>query len=201
MHVAKMSILSTKVTFVFLNRRTPVPDKKTLPDLLILIFKFQARQKVDPYFTPWLPYIEEGMRELEGGDINFNRPAPNSDRLMRFGTDGIAKEVPHPIIRRGSPRDMRPGNPVVHFSVIGGGQPLLQSDIIRRRFALLTEAKAIDPGFQPVLEAIEGVQKDSVAIIRGIADYSDGRSGAHWQPYASLAAAALMKAILMEFPY
>ena len=140
------------------------------------------------------------MMELSGGDIDFRRPPSTTDRLVRIGPQGEVQEVPHPMIRVKSARDMRPGQPQVHFDVIGGGEALLGDYNKRRTFAMLTGAKAIDPGYQPVLEAIEEAQKDSVAIIRGIADYSDGRSDTYWQPYASLAAAAFLKAMLLELP-
>lgn len=132
--------------------------------------------------------------------MQYSRPEVSTDRLVRLGPDGFVKEVQHPIIRRGSTRDMKPHRPVVHYDVIGGGEALLGDYNKRRTFAMLTGAKAIDPGYQPVLEAIEEAQKDSVAIIRGIADYSDGRSDSHWQPYASLAAAAFARALLLELP-
>jgi len=36
----------------------------------------------------------------------------------------------------------------------------------------------------------------SYAIVRGISDYKDGSSKNKWQPYSSLAAASVVKAIL-----
>ncbi|VDP79568.1 unnamed protein product [Echinostoma caproni] len=50
------------------------------------------------------------------------------------------------------------------------------------------------------MESVLGNGLDSFLIIRGIADYVEGRQGTQWQPYAALAAASFMKAVIMELP-
>lgn len=49
-----------------------------------------------------------------------------------------------------------------------------------------------------VLDSIKGNGLGSFALIRGIADYIDGSTGGIWQPYASLAASAFMKAVILR---
>ena len=59
--------------------------------------------------------------------------------------------------------------------------------------------KAVDSGFEEVLDALELGGVRSYALIRGAADYSDGRSRhKNWRPYAALSAAAVMKWLLLS---
>jgi len=50
------------------------------------------------------------------------------------------------------------------------------------------------------MDSIAGNCKDSFLVIRGIADYGDGMSKREWQPYAAVAAASYMKALLLSIP-
>ncbi|VDP96818.1 unnamed protein product [Trichobilharzia regenti] len=50
------------------------------------------------------------------------------------------------------------------------------------------------------MESVMGNGLDSFILIRGIADYVEGRQGAQWQPYAALAAASFMKSIILQLP-
>ena len=71
-----------------------------------------------------------------------------------------------------------------------------KNDQIRQLFASKRNIFAFDCEFDAVIESILGNCRDSFICIRGIADYKDGTRGKEWQPYASLAAATVMKAII-----
>jgi len=73
--------------------------------------------------------------------------------------------------------------------------------------------RAVDAGFQAVLESVDGNRKDSIVLVRGITDYGDGtsadkatprrRSGSDsserdWRAYSALTAAGVMKCIVLD---
>lgn len=88
------------------------------------------------------------------------------------------------------------------MSAIASGRQVVRDDRLRQQFASQVGALAFDCEFDAVIESVLGNCKDSFIIIRGISDYKDGTRRKEWQPYASLAAASLMKSIIccMEAP-
>lgn len=62
---------------------------------------------------------------------------------------------------------------------------LAASARLKDQFAETYNLKAIDGGFNSVIEAIQGSRIDSWVLIRGIADYQQGSSrlGRQWQVY------------------
>jgi nucleoside phosphorylase len=109
-------------------------------------------------------------------------------------------EVQHPDVPEHTPANdataVRHGTPKVHYGVIGSGRPVTRADDTRLDFAGKYGIIAFDSEFDQVIESICGNRKDSFMFIRGIADYNDGSRSKEWQPYASLAAAAMMKTII-----
>lgn len=79
---------------------------------------------------------------------------------------------------------------------IGSGRQVVKDDRLRQQFAAQIGALAFDCEFDSVIESILGNCKDSFICIRGISDYKDGTRRKEWQPYAALAAASVMKAIV-----
>ncbi|XP_077483890.1 uncharacterized protein LOC144093975 [Amblyomma americanum] len=151
----------------------------------------------DPELRPWERYIEDGLRALADQESDFARPPESSDRLyMSIGAKDLI-EVAHPAPPQGAPDCRLPGRPVVHFGSVASGLGSVVRDDSRRH-ALAEEygVRAFDTGFDTVVESIYGNRKDHYAFIRGIADYKDGSKGREWQPYAALAAAAFMKAVV-----
>lgn len=152
----------------------------------------------DPELQPWEHYIEDGLRALADQESDFARPPDSSDRLyMSIGAKDLI-EVAHPAPPQGTSDCRRlPGRPVVHFGSVASGLGSVVRDDSRRH-ALAEEygVRAFDTGFDTVIESIYGNRKDHYAFIRGIADYKDGSKGREWQPYAALAAAAFMKAVV-----
>ncbi|XP_075749677.1 uncharacterized protein LOC119172305 isoform X2 [Rhipicephalus microplus] len=159
--------------------------------------KMWQQGSADPELRPWEHYIEDGLRALADQESDFARPPESSDRLyMSIGAKDLI-EVAHPAPPPGASDHRLPGRPVVHFGSVASGLGIVVRDDTRRH-ALAEEygVRAFDTGFDTVVESIYGNRKDHYAFIRGIADYKDGSKGREWQPYAALAAAAFMKAVV-----
>ncbi|KAK2153442.1 hypothetical protein LSH36_297g03053 [Paralvinella palmiformis] len=183
---------------VAFGTRTWQPDGEKMACIISdLANRYSARSMINSSLSQ---YIDSGLAELEGQEHRFARPDPDTDQLRKLAVDGTWVEVAHPESASDSPRRLNPGKPVLFFGNIGTGYELLVkggSDL-RHEFALFNNVYTLDVGYQAVLESIEGNRKDSFWIIRGVADYVDGMTGGEWQPYASLAAAAVTKTILMK---
>lgn len=174
--------------------KTWCPPELRLQQLAEELWQQGAEQ---PELRPWERYIEDGMRALADQESDFARPPDTSDRLyMSIGAKDLI-EVAHPAPQQGAADHRLPGRPVVHFGSVASGLGSVVRDDSRRH-ALAEEhgIRAFDTGFDTVVESIFGNRKDHYAFIRGIADYKDGSKGREWQPYAALAAAAFMKAVV-----
>lgn len=110
-----------------------------------------------------------GERDL----IEVAHPAPNPTSIKRY---------------EGCPR--------IHLAPIAAGRQVVRDDQLRQQFSVQTGALAFDGEFDAVIESILGNCRESFVCVRGIADYKDGSRRKEWQPYASLAAASVMKAII-----
>ncbi|XP_069121899.1 uncharacterized protein [Argopecten irradians] len=163
-------------------------------DLQRVVEKLQDRIKRRPEKIPWEGYITQGLEILKNQEADFNRPPPESDRLyMGIGDDNVI-EVQHPEAPD-SEMDVNQGSPTIRFSPIGSGR-FNRSEQTRMDFVNRHGIMCFDTEFDQVLESIVGNRKDSFMFIRGIADYGDGTRNKEWGPYAALAAAAMMKAII-----
>ncbi|KRT85997.1 hypothetical protein AMK59_2921, partial [Oryctes borbonicus] len=152
--------------------------------------------------APWVGYIKQGLTVL-GSQIEQDFKAPNidTDKLyMSIGERDLI-EVAHPV-PQDSTTKRQDGCPRIHLSPIASGRQIVKSDQLRQQFASQYGALAFDSEFDAVIESVLGNCKDSFICIRGISDYKDGTRRKEWQPYASLAAAAVMKAVIcgMEAP-
>ncbi|KAG0414041.1 hypothetical protein HPB47_008810 [Ixodes persulcatus] len=152
---------------------------------------------LDPSLRPWEDYIREGAAALADQESDFSRPPASSDHLyMSIGGKDLI-EVGHPTAPRDVPDPRLPGRPVVHLGPVGSGRgSAVREDAQRHALAEEHGVRAFDTGFDSVVESVFGNRKDNYAFVRGIADYKDGSKGREWQPYAALAAAAFMKAVV-----
>lgn len=147
----------------------------------------------------WEYYIDEGIKTLKQQDIEAIRPGQETDKLfMSIGMNDTI-EVSHPEAADDE-IDLRRdhGRPMCHFGPIGSGRPALASETLKQRMIADFELKAFDSEFDPVVESIYGNCKESYIMIRGIADYKDGRKKKDWQQYSALVAAAFMKSIIVN---
>ncbi|XP_050304002.1 uncharacterized protein LOC126741571 isoform X2 [Anthonomus grandis grandis] len=151
---------------------------------------------------PWVKYLNEGLSILSSQkEPDFRAPHADTDKLyMSIGERDLI-EVAHPVPQDGSIKRQE-GSPRIHLAPVASGRQVVKDDRLRQQFATQVGALAFDCEFDAVIESILGNCKDSFVCIRGISDYKDGTRRKEWQPYASLAAASVMKSIIcgMEAP-
>ncbi|XP_044727298.1 uncharacterized protein LOC123290962 isoform X2 [Chrysoperla carnea] len=146
---------------------------------------------------PWLDYLSDGLQKLQANnaETDFKAPPVESDKLyMSIGERDLI-EVAHPVPSDSSVKRYE-GCPRIHLAPIASGRKITRDDQLRQHFSVKTGALAFDGEFDTVIESILGNCRDNFVCIRGIADYKDGSRRKEWQPYASLAAASVMKAII-----
>ena len=192
-HCDKLQRLETGEGYSYLTRSWQCRDD-TLQNT---IRHLRDLSETDSFFQPpWDRYVEEGKIILQSEESNFYRPSPRTDKLYATINDELL-QVRHP---EGPKGQYREGCSTIRYGVIGSGRYVARNDKLRMDFAKVTGARAFDGEFDAVLESMEGNRNDSFVIIRGIADYQDGTKSKEWQPYASLTAAAYMKAVVESLP-
>ncbi|XP_065202307.1 uncharacterized protein LOC135832761 isoform X2 [Planococcus citri] len=157
--------------------------------------KLKSETENSPSIAPWLKYIEQGKKSLKKeNNQDFSRPSVESDKLyMCIGEKAII-EVAHPVPTDGD--NKFEGIPRIHTGPIAAGRVVARDEQLRQAFALHSSALAFDSEFDSVIESVIGSCRESFAIVRGIADYRDGTKRSEWQPFASMSAAAVVKAII-----
>ncbi|XP_015589440.1 uncharacterized protein LOC107265026 isoform X1 [Cephus cinctus] len=156
--------------------------------------KSQAENGTNP---PWQTYLNEGLDALcTQSEHDFKAPPPESDKLYMAIGDRDVIEVAHPIAPQDSTKKRLDGCPRIHLAPVASGRQIARDDQLRQKFATRFGALAFDAEMDAVVESILGNCRDSFAVVRGISDYKDGSRAKEWQPYASLAAASVVKAII-----
>ncbi|ESO04745.1 hypothetical protein HELRODRAFT_172421 [Helobdella robusta] len=157
------------------------------------------KSQSDPTFEPWSEYLREGQALLQGQQVTFERPRPETDRLfMNIGGSDMI-EVGHPAVPEEVKGKQKQGQPVVRLGCIASGKPIVKDDQVRMEFTARHQCIGVDTEFDQVLESIVGNRKDSFILVRGVCDYYDGTKNVVWQPYSALVAASFMKTII-EIP-
>lgn len=156
--------------------------------------KHQSENESNP---PWQTYLKEGLDNLTNQtEHDFKSPPPESDKLyMTIGERDVI-EVAHPTAPSDAIYKRINGCPRIHLAPIASGRYIARDDQLRQKFAVRFGALAFDTEMDAVVESILGNCRESFAVIRGISDYKDGSRIKEWQPYASLAAASVMKSII-----
>ncbi|XP_011159551.2 uncharacterized protein LOC105195713 isoform X4 [Solenopsis invicta] len=155
------------------------------------------KQAENEAFPPWQTYMKEGLQNLVNqSEHDFNAPPPESDKLyMAIGERDVI-EVSHPIAPQDSINKRIDGSSRIHLAPVASGRQVARDDQLRQKFATRFGALAFDAEMDAVVESILGNCRENFVVIRGIADYKDGTRIKEWQPYAALAAASVMKAII-----
>ncbi|CAD1481016.1 unnamed protein product, partial [Heterotrigona itama] len=156
--------------------------------------KDQSENERNP---PWQTYLKEGLDILNNQtEHDFKLPPPESDKLyMAIGERDVI-EVAHPTAPLDATNKRTNGCPRIHLAPVASGRHIARDDQLRQKFATRFGALAFDTEMDAVVESILGNCRESFAVIRGISDYKDGSRIKEWQPYASLAAASVMKSII-----
>ncbi|XP_076257616.1 uncharacterized protein LOC143194790 isoform X1 [Rhynchophorus ferrugineus] len=170
------------------------PNNYCLQDISSQL-KMSADQDVS-VIPPWIKYLREGLDKLSTQrEPDFHAPSADTDKLYMSIGDRDLIEVAHPLPQDGSVKRQE-GCPRIHLGTVAAGRQIVKDDRLRQQFATQVGALAFDCEFDSVIESILGNCKDSFVCIRGISDYKDGTRRKEWQPYASLAAASVMKSII-----
>ncbi|XP_078046422.1 uncharacterized protein LOC144474909 isoform X1 [Augochlora pura] len=156
--------------------------------------KEQSENETNP---PWQMYLNDGLDILSNQtEHDFKAPPPESDKLyMAIGERDVI-EVAHPTAPSDATNKRTDGCPRIHLAPVASGRQIARDDQLRQKFSARFGALAFDAEMDAVVESILGNCRESFAVIRGISDYKDGSRIKEWQPYASLAAASVMKSII-----
>ncbi|XP_076647533.1 uncharacterized protein LOC143356049 isoform X2 [Halictus rubicundus] len=156
--------------------------------------KEQSENETNP---PWQTYLKDGLDILSNQtEHDFKAPPAESDKLyMAIGERDVI-EVAHPTAPSDATNKRTVGCPRIHLVPVASGRYIARDDQLRQKFAARFGALAFDAEMDAVVESILGNCRESFAVIRGISDYKDGSRIKEWQPYASLAAASVMKSII-----
>ncbi|XP_066581858.1 uncharacterized protein [Prorops nasuta] len=159
--------------------------------------KEQTENEINGTLPPWKLYLKDGLNSLSNQpEHDFKAPPEESDKLYMAIGDRDVIEVAHPTAPADSTDTRSIGCPRIHLAPVASGRRIARDDQLRQKFAGRFGALAFDPEMDAVVESILGNCRDSFAVIRGISDYKDGTRIKEWQPFASLAAASVMKAII-----
>uniref|UniRef100_A0A6M2DFC6 Winged helix-turn-helix domain-containing protein n=1 Tax=Xenopsylla cheopis TaxID=163159 RepID=A0A6M2DFC6_XENCH len=179
----------------------PAETKTYKPNDLVLEHiarELHATAEISGYMTPWSRHMEQAQHLLSsrGEQQGFERPPADTDKLyMSIGERDVI-EVEHP----SDPNKLRAeglNQPRLHLGAVCCGRNAARGNEASRSQAIAKHgALAFDMDMDAVVESVIGNCRDSFICIRGIADYRDGSRGKEWQPYASLAAASVMKALV-----
>ena len=95
--------------------------------------------------------MQEGHDLLQGQQVSFNRPRPETDRLfMNIGGDDVI-EMQHPAVPADVPEHHRPGKPMMRLGAIASGKPLVKEDQLRLEFAARHQCIGTDTEFDQVI--------------------------------------------------
>ncbi|GMS89589.1 hypothetical protein PENTCL1PPCAC_11764, partial [Pristionchus entomophagus] len=172
----------------------------------------------DTILTEWEGHTSEAIGRLTStSEVDFTRPAPETDLLALSVGGGNVIVMPHPDPERKTARfhvgpvggltslkkvTVSATNGNENGEMISEEQEEKTNEQIRERFATQFSLRSIDAGFDSVVAAIVGSRIDSWALVRGISDYQNGQSRASrvWQAHAATRAAAMARTIVERLP-
>lgn len=163
-------------------------------------------------FPPPSPLLRRRVRLLQAGEMTGDRPwedllaaqlrffprfcRPPESTDVLYSSGRVDRQVPHPDMALSG---HRPGQPKVHSGLIASGDRSLRSarkrdQIGARHDVLAIEREGKGIGNTGFYEGVEWL------AVRGISDYGDRHVTASWRNYASMAAAAYVRALLAVTP-
>jgi nucleoside phosphorylase len=163
-------------------------------------------------FPPPSPVLERRARLLQAGELTGDRPwedllaaqvrrfpgfaRPPASADVLYSADGAGRRVRHPDLALSG---HRPGQPKVHSGLIASGDRSLRcaakrDEIAGRHGVLAIEMEGKGTGNAGFYEGVDWFS------VRGISDYGDRYVTRTWRRYASMAAAAYVRALLAETP-
>lgn len=163
-------------------------------------------------FPPPSPLLERRVRLLQAGELIGDRPweellTAQTRRFPDFGRPPETTDVAYSALQPDRPiqhpdralSGHRPGHPKIHSGLIASGDRSLRSAAKRDQIAAQHGALAIEMESKGIGKAtfFEGAEWFAV---RGISDYGDCHVTVTWRRYASMAAAAYLRALLAATP-
>ncbi|HET8684069.1 MAG TPA: hypothetical protein VFM54_19685 [Micromonosporaceae bacterium] len=133
---------------------------------------------------PWREWLESAA-----SSPTFARPPDEADVLMRFG-----RRIDHPPRNRSGHAG---GWPRVHRCAIASADRLLRDAVLRDEIAGRYQIRAVEMEASGVAVGA-GLRAVGWFVVRGVTDYCDETKNDVWHPYAALAAAAYVRALLAE---
>lgn len=166
--------------------RIPRPfPRPPSPELLQAMKLLQAAELAGE--SPWQSFIDQAANRLK-----INRPSSETDQLAS-STDP-KKIIPHP-----EDKKRHPDQPRVFAGSIAASNTLLKNPLLRDKLRDQHNAKAIEMESSGIADAT-WKNRAGYLVIRGICDYCDTNKGEDWQAYATIVAAAYMRALLASIP-
>ncbi|KAF7259887.1 hypothetical protein EG68_02401 [Paragonimus skrjabini miyazakii] len=189
--------LSSEQPFKFVLKQYEIRDSSLLDCVGRVLDRFEQ----NPNNCQWAEILTSSMKLVSEGDaVNFDRPPSDTDKLKLKVDQGVTFDIKHPEVPENLVSLYPPGIPAVRLGCLGSGRPITDNDQLRDSFAKEHQLLCYDSEYDQVLESVLGNGLNSFLIIRGMADYVEGRRNTQWQPYAALAAASFMKAVILELP-
>jgi nucleoside phosphorylase len=122
----------------------------------------------------------------------YARPADRFDLLYRSG-----RAIAHPPRERSG---HRPGLPKVHYAAIGSADRLVRDEAFRDELRRRYDVRAVEMEASGVATSAH-LRGKHWFVVRGIVDYCEDRGKNRlWHPYAAMAAAAYVRALLAIAP-
>ena len=146
-------------------------------------------------------FVSEATKYI--GSSDFMKPSYRTDKLYIVENEEKIF-VEHPtskhVINNDTcdSEDHQKQSSNIFFSSVSCGKYLARNDWLRGDFARATNSKCyVNDDVCVTLKSLSSLDQlpCSVMIVSGMADYVDGRTRKRWQSYASLCAAATIKAI------
>lgn len=164
------------------ERSRPNPPTAQLLEAVMRVRTEEARD-----IRPWI-------KELTSVAIpsGYERPSATTDTLS--DTKDPSKTVPHPF----DPQ-RNPDQPRVFYGAIASSNALLKNPLIRDELRSKHAVKAVEMETSGIADATWEAGSGYLAI-RGICDYCNEAKSDTWQNYASLVAAAYLRALLLYLP-
>ncbi|KAF6774863.1 hypothetical protein AHF37_07130 [Paragonimus kellicotti] len=189
--------VSSEHPFKFVLKQYEIRDSSLLDCVGRVLDRFEQ----NPSNCQWAEILTSSMKLVSEGDaVNFDRPPSDTDKLKLKVDQGVTFDIKHPEVPENLVSLYPPGIPAVRLGCLGSGRPITDNDQLRDSFAKEHQLLCYDSEYDQVLESVLGNGLNSFLIIRGMADYVEGRRNTQWQPYAALAAASFMKAVILELP-
>ncbi|KAA3681596.1 uncharacterized protein DEA37_0001519 [Paragonimus westermani] len=189
--------MSSEQPFKFVLKQYEIRDSSLLDCVGRVLDRFEQ----NPSNCQWAEILTSSMKLVSEGDaVNFDRPPSETDKLKLKVDQGVTFDIKHPEVPENLVSLYPPGIPAVRLGCLGSGRPITDNDQLRDSFAKEHQLLCYDSEYDQVLESVLGNGLNSFLIIRGMADYVEGRRNTQWQPYAALAAASFMKAVILELP-